>query len=211
MYECIIFDVDGTLINTEKAIIGSLQRMLKVEFGKEFSEEELLFTLGIPGEKALSQLGITDIKKGMEGWAEHLKDFFMYIELFSGIEEVVKTLNEIGIRTGIVTSRIDEEIKNDLVLKKLIDYFSLVICADDTLKHKPEPEPLLKFLEITEANPSKAIYIGDTIYDFKCAQGAGVDFGLALWGAKSTEGIKAKYNFKNPNEILEILSSAQTI
>lgn len=211
MYECIIFDVDGTLVNTERAIIGSLQRMLKVEFDKEFGENELYFTLGIPGENALSQLGIADIDKAMEKWDIHIKDFLKYIELFSGIEEVVKKLDEIEIKTGIVTSRNNQEIKNDLVLCKLINYFTWVISADDTLKHKPEPEPLLKFLETTDTDPSKAIYIGDTIYDFKCAQNAGVDFGLALWGAKDCEGIEAKYKFNHPSEILDVLSSAQIV
>lgn len=211
MYECIIFDVDGTLVNTEKAVIGSLQRMLKVEYNKELSEDELFFTFGIPGEKALQQLGITDINKAMEKWGIHLQDFLKHIEVYNGIEEVVKKLDEIGIKTGIVTSRNNEEIENDLVLSKLIHYFPWVISADDTLKHKPEPEPLLKFLEITETDPLKAIYIGDTIYDFKCADNAGIDFGLALWGAKSSEKIEGKYKFNNPNEILDILSSSEII
>lgn len=211
MYECIIFDVDGTLVNTEKAVIGSLQRMLKIDFDRDFDKDELAFTFGIPGENALSQLGILDIDKAMVQWDIHLRDFYKYIELFSGIEEVVKKLDEIEIKTGIVTSRNNQEIKNDLVLSKLINYFSRVVSADDTLKHKPEPEPLLKFLEVTNIDPSKAIYIGDTTYDFKCAQGAGVDFGLALWGAKNFEGIEAKYKFKHPQEILDIVSSTQIV
>lgn len=211
MYECIIFDVDGTLVNTEKAVIGSLQRMLKVEYNKELQEDELFFTFGIPGEKALQQLGISDINKAMEKWGMHLQDFLKHIKVYNGIEEVVKKLDEIGIKTGIVTSRNNEEIENDLVLSKIIHYFPCIISADDTLKHKPEPEPLLKFLEITETDPSKAIYIGDTIYDFKCADDAGIDFGLALWGAKGSEKIEGKYKFNDPNEILDILSSPEII
>jgi len=211
MYECVIFDVDGTLVDTEKAIIGSLQRMLKVDFDRDVDEEELFVALGIPSEDGLLKLGIADIDKAIERWDFHMKDFSGYIKLFSGVEEVIKELNKIEIHTGIVTSRTNEEFQNDTALHKLVDYLHCVVCADDTLKHKPEPEPILKFLEVTNINPSRTIYIGDTIYDFKCAQSAGVDFGLALWGAKNTENIDAKYKFQEPREILEILSSTETV
>lgn len=211
MYECIVFDVDGTLLNTEKAVIGSLQRMLRVDFGKEFDEDALAFTFGIPGERALNQLGIVNIDRAMERWAIHISDFLKCIEPFSGIEETIQTLDEIEVKLGIVTSRNSKEIENDLALCKLINHFPWVISADDTIKHKPDPQPLLKFLEITDTDPSKTIYIGDTTYDYRCAEGAGIDFGLALWGAKDSEGIKAKYEFKHPSDILSILSSAQTI
>jgi phosphoglycolate phosphatase-like HAD superfamily hydrolase len=105
----------------------------------------------------------------------------------------------------IVTSKTKEEFLNDFVPFGLINYFKLVVCADDTEKHKPNPEPILKFIELSGADKSKTIYIGDTKYDMDCAFGAGIDFALALWGAKSSIGINANYIFENPKQILELI------
>lgn len=67
------------------------------------------------------------------------------------------------------------------------------------------PEPLLKFIELSEVDKSETIYIGDTKYDLDCALGAGIDFALALWGAKSSIGIDANYILENPKQILELV------
>lgn len=80
------------------------------------------------------------------------------------------------------------------------------ICADDTERHKPHPEPLLKFLEVSGAKAESSIYIGDAIYDYECAREAGVDFGLALWGCRQPDTIPAKYQFEHPRDVLALLN-----
>jgi phosphoglycolate phosphatase-like HAD superfamily hydrolase len=104
-----------------------------------------------------------------------------------------------------VTSKTNEELINDFMPFGLSSYLTHTVCADDTVRHKPHPEPLLKFLEISGADPKKSIYIGDTIYDYECARDAGIDFGLALWGCKNHENIQAKYKFERPQDILGFL------
>ena len=84
-------------------------------------------------------------------------------------------------------------------------YFDLVICADDTIKHKPSKEPMEKYIELSGAKKEEVIYIGDSIYDMKCSEGAGVDFGLALWGANDSEKIKATYKLIDTKSVLEII------
>ena len=76
MYNAIIYDVDGTLIDTEKAVLGSLQKVLKTDYDKVVPLEDLYFVLGIPGSKSLSQLGISDIDRANERWNYFMKDFF---------------------------------------------------------------------------------------------------------------------------------------
>ena len=86
----------------------------------------------------------------------------------------------------------------------LSSYFEEMITADDTTKHKPHPEPLLSCMERLNAPPSKTIYIGDSIYDMQSAKAAGIKFGLALWGAKTTEKFdSADYIFKQPIDIID--------
>ncbi|MBC2460419.1 HAD family hydrolase [Clostridium beijerinckii] len=204
MYNCIIFDIDGTLLDTEIAVLSSLQKLVFEELNENLSFDELRFALGIPGEVALNRLGITNILDCNVKWNKYLKEYFHNVKVFDDIKDTLIKLNEIGILTGIVTSKTKEEFLNDFVPFELNNYFKLVVCADDTEEHKPNPEPILKFIELSGANKSKTIYIGDTKYDMDCAFGAGIDFALALWGAKSSIGINANYILENPKQVLKL-------
>jgi HAD superfamily hydrolase (TIGR01549 family) len=204
MYNYLIFDIDGTIIDTEKAVISSLQKLLKLETGIDYPADQLSFVLGIPGSTALKQLNITDTEKACQKWNEYLKEFYSHIRVFPDLEEIIKHLHDLKIKTGIVTSKTKQELIDDFYPFGLHDYFDYIVCADDTSKHKPDPEPIVKCLEIAKASPSETIYIGDTSYDMQSAQSAGVDFALALWGTKDSN-LKAKIKLNHPKEILDIV------
>jgi HAD superfamily hydrolase (TIGR01549 family) len=204
MYKYLIFDIDGTIIDTEKAVISSLQKLLKLETGIDYPADQLSFVLGIPGSIALKQLNITDTEKACQKWNEYLKEFYSHIRVFPDLEEIIKHLHDLKIKTGIVTSKTKQELIDDFYPFGLHDYFDYIVCADDTSKHKPDPEPIVKCLEIAKASPSETIYIGDTSYDMQSAQSAGVDFALALWGTKDSN-LKAKIKLNHPKEILDIV------
>ncbi len=206
MYNCIIFDIDGTIIDTEKAVISSLQRLLKAEMGKEYSADELSFVLGIPGTIALQRLNVSDIYNANQKWNEYIKDYYGYISVFPGLEDIIKKIHSKKIKTGIVTSKTKQELIEDFYPFGLQGYFDYIVCADDTKRHKPEPEPILKCIELIKADPCEIVYIGDTIYDMQCADRAGIDFALALWGTKSP-GLNAKIKLRHPIEILDVIHS----
>ncbi|ERI93867.1 HAD hydrolase, family IA, variant 1 [Clostridiales bacterium oral taxon 876 str. F0540] len=207
MYDYIIFDIDGTLLDTEFAVLSSLQKLVLEELNKDLSFDELSFALGIPGEISLNQLGISNVSDCNAKWNKYLKEYFHRIKVFDDIKDTLIKLNELGISTGIVTSKTREEFTDNFTPFELNDFFKIVICADDTEKHKPNPDPILKFIELSGADKSKAIYIGDTKYDMECAKGAGIDFALALWGAKSSFGINPNYILENPKQILKLVKA----
>jgi HAD superfamily hydrolase (TIGR01549 family) len=206
MYKCIIFDIDGTIINTEKAVIRSLQKTLKEVLGRDYTHEELTFVLGIPSTSSLPKFGIQNVDEVQEIWSGYIKENYSDIHIYPKIDLVLKTLHDVNILTGVVTSKTNQELQDDFVPFNLMKYLPFVVTADDTFKHKPNPEPILKFLEISGAEKSEAIYIGDTIYDMKCAEDAGVDFALAGWGAPSPNDIDAKYKLNEPMDILKLIS-----
>ncbi|MCL6456528.1 MAG: HAD family hydrolase [Gorillibacterium sp.] len=205
MYTTFIYDVDGTLIDTEKAVLGSLQKMLKVDYDRVVELRDLLFVLGIPGSVSLPQLGMDDINRANARWNYFMKDFYHSIEVFNGITDLLDTLKRRHVIQGIVTSKTNQELNEDFVPFGLMSYLTHIVCADDTEKHKPNPEPLLRFLQISGAEPSSSIYIGDTIYDYQCAKAANIDFALALWGCKEHEHIPAKYKFEKPQDLIKLL------
>lgn len=203
---CVVFDVDGTIVDTEEAILKSLQAVLQGE-GMDYALADLRFALGIPGSEALRRLQVKEIERVHAKWSRTALDFSREVKVFAHMEEVLKKLAESPIRTGIVTSKTRQEFAGQIDPMGLRAYFEQVICADDTAKHKPDPEPLLACLEKLNARQKEAVYIGDSIYDLQCAKSAGVRFALAYWGAKTTEGFaEADYILKQPTDILALIT-----
>ena len=205
-YKQIVFDIDGTLVDNEKAIIYSLQEALHKETGKQYSYEELTFALGIPGEDALERLEIRQISKVMQIWIEDLQKYEDTVSIYEGIPELLRQLSEDGYGLGIVSSRTQELSKQDFCKWDISRYFTTVVCADDTLGHKPTADPLLKYMELTKTAAHEVIFIGESIHDSQCAQNAGVDFALAVWGSH-TQSISANYYLNRPEELLSVIKN----
>ncbi len=205
-YTHIIFDIDGTLVDTEKAQLCSLQDTVYEMKGERPELNDLKFSFGIPGDVTFRQLGITDIDRASGILYERFNEHYDTIGLFPGIEKLVRDLHQQGYRLGIVTSRNRLEFSEDFPRFGLSAYFDVVVCAGDCLHSKPHPGPMLKYLEAAGIPAGEALYIGDTMYDWQCAAGAGVDFGLALWGNNSAQHIRADYFFSDPYQVGYTLS-----
>lgn len=205
MYDCIIFDVDGTLINTEQAVISSYQRVIFEEFGCYFTEEEIFRNYSFPTYERIERFGITNVEEAVAKFHNYLMEAFCKVKPFDGILQLLEVLKKKKVAIGIVTARSKKEVEEDPCLQSILKHFNYIICADDTEKHKPDPAPLLKIIKEMNMNIFKTLYIGDTHSDYMCAANSDVDFGLALWGARSVENIKAEYDFKEPGEILHVL------
>ncbi|WP_044482365.1 HAD family hydrolase [Paenibacillus antibioticophila] len=205
MYTACIFDIDGTLIHTEQAVLGSLQKLLKQNYDLEMSQQDLAFVLGIPGAVSLRRLGIEYIDLANKRWNDLMEEYRHTVHVYEGVRQLLTDLREQSALTGVVTSKTYQEFLDDFVPFGLVHDLTYAICADDTNLHKPHPEPLLKFLEMSGARAEASIYIGDTIYDYECARDAGVDFGLALWGCRQPDAIPAKYKFEHPSDILPLI------
>lgn len=205
-YKCIIFDLDGTILNTERMNLIPLQRLIKEELGEVISYEDLLKYKAYAGKRTLEDLGFKDIDKSYKKWVQYVNDFEEGAVLYEGFDEVMKTLNSKGIICAIASSKMKDQYEIDFVPTGLKKYIQCEVLADDTKRHKPYPDPLLKVSEILNISPKDCMYIGDTIFDFKATKAAGMDFGIAMWGADDLDGIDADYNFKNPSDILKELN-----
>ena len=206
-YKAIVFDIDGTLIDTEKAVLISLQHTFYRMFHILKKEEDLYFVLGIPGKMALRNMGITEdqIPEALEQWDRYYGWYSYSSSVFEGIEKVIQDLKLAGKKTGIVTSKTREEYVTDCYTFPILKIFKNVICSDDVRNPKPAADSLLKCMKDMEVMPEETLYIGDAIYDYQCACAADVDFALAGWGCKMPDQIDAKYKMEVPEKILEIV------
>lgn len=204
-YKHVVFDIDGTMLDSEQADLLGLQKVLYELQGKEYKQYELYFALGIPGEVALAQLGIKDISMANQLWNNYMKEWAYTMRLFDGISELIIELKTKGTQLGIITSKNRHEYQSDFIPFGIDSYFNTIITVEDSVSPKPSAEPMLSYLKKTGANPEEVIYIGDTSYDWECARNARVDFGLAMWGCRSVKQINASYLFKTPKDMLYTL------
>ena len=201
----VVFDIDGTLVDNESAVLRTWQEALNKLLGKKYDIEDLRFVLGIPGVTSMERLGIEDSEKAFSLWSEIFKSHRNDIRLFDGIEDLITTLHHNGIRLGIATSRLRSELDNDDALCKVLDYFSTLICMSDTPRPKPFADPLLAYMRKEKCESNDVVYIGDSAYDCQCAQSAGVNFIEAAWGHGGVSKIQDTIVASTPADILELI------
>lgn len=204
-YKCIIFDLDGTVLDTEKMNIIPLQRLVKEELGQEVSYESLLKYRAYEGKKTLELLGFKDIENSYNKWVKYVNEFEEGATLYKGFDKVIELIHENGIICGIASSKMKKQYEIDFFPTGLHKYMKSVVLAEDTENHKPHPEPLLKAVKLLDIDPEDSIYVGDTLADYKSSKAARMDFALAVWGAADLRGIEADYNLVEPLDLLKVL------
>lgn len=184
-YSHIVFDVDGTLIDTFYSNMRSLQEVLRELTGQERTLEDLGQYFGIPGIDTTVQMPFEDPVAALKKWEETLYKYTDHNKLYDGIEPLLERLSRMGCALGVATSRTRAEVEADPILGSIARYFPILITADDTPLHKPHPDPLLAYMARAGCAAEQVLFIGDSAYDMQCAAAAGAASGLALWGAKT--------------------------
>ena len=198
-YTHVVFDIDGTLTDTEKYVLESLCDVVRTHTGREETAESLRFALGIPGREAFRRIGFEaeHFAEYMAEWETKMRRFNDEIDIFPGGRELVAALDKAGVKLGIATSKTRDQYDKDFGRFDVAARFPVSVTADDSETHKPAAGPLLKYMELTGAKREEMLYIGDSIYDSQCAANAGVDFALAVWGA-TDRTVAAKYRPETP-------------
>lgn len=204
----IFFDLDGTIVDSEAKAVNVVQRIMPNYLGRTLTGVELRNFKGVPWLGAFREMLPG---REYEIYEECLKEWDRIptkLNVYSGIVEEIKHLNRMGFTLGIVSSKESRYIHMDLEDFSISDYFSVVIGSDDTLRHKPNPDPLIEAARRINRNPADCIYIGDQPTDMSAARMAGMRCGGALWGDGEYEYLKDSapdFMFKDPADITENL------
>ena len=199
----VLFDFDGTIMDTNSVILQSWQHTFRTVEGKERPPEKIIETFGEPlyvtMEKVLPQI---PVEEGVQIYRSyHYDNFTELIEVFPGILELLEELKNRGYKTGIVTSRLWHTTEIGLKKYDMQQYFDAIVTCDDTDKHKPDPEPVNIALERLGSKPAAAIMVGDSMFDIICAKNAGVKAALVSWALAVND--EDKYGENAPDYILE--------
>lgn len=205
-YKAIIYDLDGTILDTLKMNMLPLMKIIEEETGNKVAYEEVLKYAAWPGMETLADLNIDDREKTYARWVKYVNEYEEGASLYPGFEEVFETFNG-KITQAVVSAKTTDQYQIDFVAKGLDKYMETAVLANDTIKHKPDPEPLLECLKRLSLQPEDAIYIGDAHSDYLASKNAGIDFGYAKWGSVFAKGIdKPDYVFEQPLDLLRLLS-----
>lgn len=205
-YKAIIFDIDGTILNTLNMNMYPLIKIIKEETGENWTFEEVLKFAPYPGMKVMEKLNIKDKEKTYARWVQYVNEYEEGATLYDGFKNVFEQFKKHEITQAVVSAKTIEQYEIDFVSKGLDQYMATAILADDTEKHKPNPAPLLECLKRLDLNANQTIYIGDSLADYKAARQANMDFGYAKWGSTSEEGIlHPDYVFEKPQDLLKLL------
>lgn len=207
----ILFDIDGTLIDTVSLIVHALDYTYRKHLGISLPHEELRRLIGLPLHVQMHYLD--DRVEGAVDHAQMEADERAYYEAHHEMErlipeaiEAVRVVKQLGYRTALVTSKNRLELATSLPRLQLDEWVDTIVSADDTTRHKPNPDPVLKALERLKVEPQSALYIGDTVFDLACGRSAGTRVGAVGWGAHLPSDLRSAqpdYFFEQPTDLLE--------
>ena len=205
-YRAVIYDIDGTVLNTLNMNMYPLMKIIKEETGEDWSFEEVLKFAAYPGMKVMEELNIKDKEETYNRWVRYVNEYQEGASLYEGFEEVFEKFRSANMVQAVVSAKTRKQYEIDVVSKGIDKYMSAVILADDTKLHKPYPEPLLECVKRLDMAVDEVIYIGDAKSDYEAARNAHMDFGYAKWGSVSGNGIdQPEYVFDQPLDLLKLI------
>ena len=207
----VLFDLDGTLIDSVRLILDSYHHTLEAHGFPARTDEEWLEGVGTPlaAQFAAWQDDVGTLEALIATYREYnLKHHDRMVTVYPGVVEVVRTLKEDGVATGLVTSKNRSGALRGLTLARLEALMDVLVCADEVDNPKPHPEPVEKAVRLLGADARATIYVGDSIHDMRSGRAAGVRTAAVLWGPfgrSHLEGAQPDYWLATPGELLELV------
>lgn len=206
-YKAIIYDIDGTLLNTLDMNMYPLMRIIKEEKGEDWTFEQVLRFASQPGMKTLADLGIRDIDTVYARWVSYVNSYGDGAVPFDGVAELLEQVRALGIRQAVVSAKRIKQYGIDMGRPGFDRYMEAAVLFDDTTKHKPDPEPLNECLRRLGLRTADALYVGDARSDLQASRNAGMDFAYAAWGSHSpVEREEADYYLEHPSDLMKVLA-----
>lgn len=212
MINTVLFDFDGTLVNTNDVIIASWQHTYMYYLGREESLEKITACFGEPLLLTMErEFPEVDPRESAEVYRNFQKENAdELVKIFPGIEELLESLKTDGFRMGVVTSRTRESAQRYMDMFGIGDFFEEMVSCDDTDIHKPNPEPILLCLKKMGITAEEALMVGDSPFDIKCANNAGVKSVLVGWritgdGQTLIDDAREDFTISEPSELVGVL------
>jgi len=189
--KCIVFDMDGTLTQTNQLIYDSFNYIAEKFAGRTYSIPEITAMFGPPEEGALLEI------VGPDQIGEAMKDYLTYYRLhhnqsaqiYPGIEHILSFIKEQGKIVALFTGKGTHTATITLQEFHIEQYFDYVVTGNDVIKHKPSSEGLFKIMEHFALQPQELLMVGDAVSDVTAAHEAGVQIAAVVWDSYGKEKV----------------------
>lgn len=199
-YEALLFDFDGTLLNTNDLIIETFAHVIDPKFPGRYKREDYLKFIGpslIESFTEVDPMNAESLVAEYRVWNAENHDAL--VTEFPNVKEVLQTLHDTGIRLAVVSTKRGDTLRKGLNLMGITHLFDVIISQDDVEHVKPHPEPVEKAIALLGVEKSKALMIGDNSHDILGGHNAGVKAAGVAWSYKGKDYL-AQYN---PEYMLE--------
>lgn len=207
--KAILFDIDGTIVDTHDFVFDALQYTLD-KHNLKVTEAQLAKVVG----KQLDEFYKTLFpQKDHRPFAKSHRDFqskyFHSVNIFPGVKEVLRILKIKGILIGAVSNRSRDSLIKSLKIEKIDNFFDAVVAADDVKNPKPHKDHPEKALEILGVEKELAIMVGDTENDILAGKNAGIKtVGVSYgWIGEDIKKYKPDFVIYSMSELLEVLKT----
>lgn len=186
MIKTVLFDLDGTIVDTNELIVQSFLHSLEGETPEAITREHIIPNMGRPLiEQMVYFTGreeVTDVIAKYRSY--NLSKHDELVTEFPHVRSVIAELHAKGIQIGIVTSKIRKTTLMGLKLTGLDSYISSIVTIDDVKNAKPDPEGIFRALKELNGRPEETVMVGDSHYDIEAAKNAGVSSVGVSWSWK---------------------------
>jgi pyrophosphatase PpaX len=205
----ILFDLDGTLIDTNELIISTYLHTLEKYFPGKYTREDVLPFLGPTLHDVFGAMDPDRVEEMvLEYRTYNLENHDALVKEFVGVMETIEILKKKGYKLAIVTTKREDVAFKGLRLMKLDSYFDVMIAYDHVKKVKPDPEPIYLALEKLGSKPEEALMVGDNFHDVLAGKNAGTKTAGVAWSIKGREYLakyEPDYMLENMTDLLSIL------
>ena len=209
----IVFDFDGTIMNTNEVIIESWQAAARHYLGHELPRDDIFRTFGETLPHTVSYLmPDKDVMEVCEFHrlyqVEHCNEM---VTVFDGVPELLEELKKRGCKLAVATSRRKRSFYEYMEMFDMLKYFDANVVMEDVSHHKPHPESIQVAMEKLGAKPEETLMVGDTKFDMGCAKNADVESVMAMWShyvdfdELKELGYMPTYQIDKPADLLEII------
>ena len=182
-FPVVLFDFDGTVLDSGEIILASMRHATKTVLGREIEDEVLMAAVGGSGlAEQMRLLDATRVDELVDVYRAHNEPLHTSLACCAGMEDALERLKEEGRKLGLVTAKRRATVALAFETVPIEHLFDVVVGSDDTERHKPHPDPLLHALDLLDADADDAVYVGDSPFDIRAAKAAGMHAVAVTWG-----------------------------
>jgi pyrophosphatase PpaX len=182
-YPTVLFDLDGTLIDSGAMILASYRHATRTVLAREIPDEVLAGFIG--GGSIRDHMRTLDEARADElvrVYREHNEPLHDELQAFPGVEDLLETLSAEGRKLGVVTAKRRRTVELAFAVLPIEQYFDVVVTTESTERHKPHPDPVLHALTALDTARDEAAFVGDSPWDVEAGKAARVFTIAVAWG-----------------------------